>query len=150
MKRPKPYIELLEHYCRKCRQVTNHGVIRSDEELLTDLDAQTTSFQFVQRIECCGCEAKSTREFSLERDDSNPDANLEEKITNELISPISKKWWISINNHFNKHLPNDTLRLYKEVIDNFNAENEISCAIALRTLFEGIGIQEGVKNEPPV
>lgn len=136
----KEYPDTFKYFCRRCRQLTNHGVIREENEPHYDEENERDCFKVVQRIECMGCEIKSNREFEVD------ETNYAEKL-NEKIDPSSFKWQIKEQTRFSKYLPSDLLRLYKESISNFNLENEIACALTLRTLIEGIGIQKNIKDE---
>ena len=145
----KKYIEVFKYYCRQCQQYTNHGVLRENIEEHFDSESAGEGYSgndksreaiIFQRVECMGCEIKSNREFEVQQN------NWGER-DNEVITPVSVPWHLKERRVFSKYLPPKLLKLYKESISNFNLENEISCSLTLRTLIEGIGIEEKLKDE---
>lgn len=133
-------------FCLKCKGETNH-IARA--EVTQEYDQENTpemSIDFAkgtwQIVECAGCGEITFREIWLTSEDYNPmTEEMEETIR---LYPNRNKDGLPIRMHYN--VPRKIRRIYREVIECYNAECYTLCAAGLRGVIEGICAEEKVKD----
>lgn len=130
--------EKSKEYCRSCKQNTNHFARHNDSYYV---DEEEIILRYSLRIECCGCGTRSYKEYDINTMDE-----AKEKF-NIKILPESAGWHLEEKISLLKRLPEELQKTYKEVIDNYNRENELACSGMIRVLIEGLGVVEGIKDD---
>lgn len=128
--------------CKKCKQQTNHLVLSS-----VDIsDSTNDEFEYFawealyQIVQCLGCDEISFRMETSNSEDIDPENGVPE--IDETIYPRRDQETINLKTYFN--LPNSIHRLYKETIDCYNNEIKTLCGAGVRSLVEGICIENKI------
>lgn len=135
-------------YCRECKKNTNHIILeRNGEELkftVSDADFQDVDFRFSETysiVRCLGCDNISFCEEYEDEDQWEPDYYTGEqrwysKFTVYPEAPIENDGY-----HIAKKIrliPLFIKTLHDEVVNSFNSNSLILCAVGLRMIIEGI------------
>jgi uncharacterized protein DUF4145 len=144
-------------YCGNCNNDTNHLVLQSVDtsgsEVIFYVNNNPNMPETIdwadhyQIIQCQGCENITFRHlnwFSEYQEYYGP--NDYNDGTTVRIYPKKDKNTLSLNDYYN--VPNSIRRLYRETIDCFNNEALTLCAAGLRSIVEGICLDQGIKNGP--
>ena len=127
--------------CANCNRETNHIVLvsidRNGEECYSDEDWITWG-ENSEIVQCQGCEATSFVTHSwCSEDDPHEQANIRIYPKRDSSAINKKEFW---------EVPRNLRRIYNEVIDSFNNDCFLLCAVGIRTLVEGICADKSVVN----
>jgi len=139
--------EVLKVICPECKQETRHKVLQSvdikgREDYSEDFWINWESIY--QIIECQGCLTISFRTQSSNSEDYDPYTGKPDVF--ERLYPYRIKSTLSIKEFLNT--PFNLNRIYREVIDCYNSEIYTLCAAGLRSIIEGICVEEKIKDGP--
>ena len=129
--------------CKTCNSITNHIVVVSIDEDISEIISEEFSLDCVdnyQIIKCQGCDVKSFRHLNWfsENDCLESDGYTERLYPRRDISSLSaKELW---------NTPQPLRRIYRESIESFNSECFTLCAAGLRAIVEGICTNQSVNN----
>jgi hypothetical protein len=124
--------------CLQCGSETNHIMrIKYEHSWNTESSVGTSTYQIVQ---CAGCDTVSYRSVTEGSDYYNNYTQEMEPVVElyprrHATSRQAKYFW---------NAPEKLRKLYREVIDAFNADMPVLCAGGLRALVEGIALDKGV------
>jgi len=122
----------LKIHCNTCNRVNRHRPVRDPYE--NELEGELVSWQIVQ---CGGCDGVSFyREVTVEGE--------EDTQTEGFAYPLRQ---YKNPEHFS-NAPENLSRLYRETIEAYNNESLLLCAGGLRTIVEGICVQQNVTDGP--
>lgn len=146
--------QTIKVYCSQCKLSTNHEVMQSvdiedstsvrDEGVLYGTIDWTDAYQI---IKCQGCDSISFRNLNW---------------CSENIQQISEDEWEngeteylyperSADNRSEREfsmLPGSLRRIYREVVDCYNRDSRILCAVGLRAIIEGICSSQNITKGP--
>jgi len=131
-------VEKTKLFCFSCKQKTFHTVVFENS---SPIDEEEKVMRYRQTIECCGCNSTSIRQFDVNLDDE-----AREKF-NQKIIPETADWHFDPKKRILNRLPEDLRRAYEELINGYNSGNVLSCSGMIRSLIEGLGVVEGIKDE---
>ncbi|WP_192823503.1 DUF4145 domain-containing protein [Rufibacter sp. LB8] len=130
----------MKAYCLKCKNDTNHTILKEEKNDYHDEDGDIWAEHRWQIIQCNGCENISFQEISINSEDRDPeDGSFFE---NKKNYPLPNKGNLLIKNYYN--VPYKVRNIYREVIDAYNNGMYVLCAAGLRAIIEGICNQEGI------
>ncbi|MED0676326.1 DUF4145 domain-containing protein [Aneurinibacillus thermoaerophilus] len=137
-------------YCSKCRQETNHGIIKEYKLKSGSYD----DFQWIDEyyiVQCLGCDTVAfVRKYgdeSMQYFNEDGEAFWYDDYTVYPEKPIENKTptvhiqaknFVNLTNHENLNL------LYRQIVDAFNSSSFLLCSVGLRTLVEAICKNENV------
>lgn len=126
-------------YCRRCGQKTNH-LILTDHSIYSEDDNYEWSDSFYV-VQCLGCDTLSFVREEWNEGMQQPNGDGEWNyfsmlhVYPEPPMPISRGSK-TINEFYN--VPEFLSGLYSQVVNSFNSQSFILCAIGLRSIIEGI------------
>jgi len=134
-------------YCNNCKCETNHELKFTHSKRhqeVTDEDTPFPSLVFEEEYQyrlwvCCGCGTATLEEAYTNIGMIDRDGNKIWELTLYPRRRISE--WPA--KHF-RHLGEKLASIYREVIESFNSDLGILCAVGLRALLEGVCADKGV------
>jgi hypothetical protein len=139
--------QLISVQCAACNRATKHLVLASYDEdgkayVEYDRSICVDWFDYYQVVRCQGCETVSFRHVHWFSEDVEPssenDGSIEQLYPKRSANSISPRVFYNV--------PSNLMRIYRELVDCFNNDSLIFCAIGLRALVEGICTQQGIKD----
>jgi len=128
-------------YCIRCRHETHHDIVKELSKHFYPDDTPDMGIDYAKGaweiLRCRGCENITFRETWITSEDPEPEVRL---------FPPRNENMLQIRGFYN--LPRALRRIYREVIDCYNNEIYTLCAAGLRTLIEGICLDNKIKNGP--
>lgn len=131
-------------YCNRCKQKTNHKILKRTDRTINDDDSLVTFTYCWQILQCKGCDEVSFRYLYSSSDDYDPDT-LEERVA-VLMYPTRNDRHITPKIFFN--VPSMVRKIYQEAISAYNNSSNLLCAAGLRAIIEAICNHEQIKDGP--
>jgi hypothetical protein len=125
-------------FCCSCKQKTFHSIVFENS---SPIDEDEKILRYRQTIECCGCSTTSIVQFEVNLDDE-----AREKFNKKVI-PETADWHFELKKRIISRVPINLKMAYEELISNYNSGNAISCSGMVRTIIEGLGTVEGIKED---
>jgi hypothetical protein len=136
--------ERLTVYCNNCKSVLNHVVLLSIDENGSEEYDEGFSIDWIdhyQIIQCQGCDIISFRHKGWFSEDQVYDSDG----TSEYLYPLREQ---NLKRKMKfENVPNNLEELYNESVDSYNIGSLILCAGGLRSLVEGICIDQGINDK---
>jgi hypothetical protein len=134
-------------FCNTCRTLTNHELVYSHErELTKDIlwADQPTDTEKSERWTyllwiCMGCETATLQEDRISFDGDVPEVYEPLLHPNRAKENLPQKAFLQLDEKL--------ARIYREIIESFNADARTLCAIGLRALLEGICAEKEVEGK---
>lgn len=140
----------MKAFCIRCKQYTNHEIIREYKRTYTPKDTPEMQIDFAegkwQILQCKGCGEITFRESWVTSEDWNPvTGEMEESVK---LYPQRGQDIMPVKPFYNG--PRSLRRIYREIMGCYNNEIYTLCAAGLRAIIEGICAEENIKDGPVV
>lgn len=135
-------------YCNRCRQTTDHTVLKEIQKHFTPDENPDMQIDFAdgkwEILECCGCQSIVFRETWITSEDIDSDG-LRPTVT---LYPSRDKDLLELKSFW--EVPAALRQIYMEMITSYNNQCCILCAGGIRGLIEGICIEKNIQDGPVV
>lgn len=129
-------------YCGYCNIKTNHNKLYEKENSGWDEYHEIYASTKYQVVQCKGCDTISFRVESICSEDIDP--NTGEIVVYETLYPEAKEDMLVVKDYF---MPIKIYKIYREVINTYNSDNNTLCAAGIRALIEGICAEQQINNK---